>query len=168
MNATRIGLEKEEREKERTFPQKFFPSRIWLVRNRLCNHKEIFMPLVKNTDPLGKKLKWWFIAFLFDTLILFIFVGGSLIAFFYCRHFIFLVFFIISFFLSGKIIFTMENYIGVQCCLQNPNRFNLVQIEIKIPFPWLKSQKRPENDKSNIHNLFNKKNNEHKRIKNIK
>ena len=28
-------MEKEEREKERTFPQKVFPSRIWLLHNRL-------------------------------------------------------------------------------------------------------------------------------------
>ena len=126
------------------------------------------MSLVKDTDPLRKQLKWWFITFLFDTLIILSLVGGSLIAFFYCRHFIFLIFFIISFFLSGKIIFTIENYIGVQCCLQNPNRFNLIQIKIKIPFPWLKSQKRLENDKSDIHNLSNEKNIKNKRIKNKK
>lgn len=29
------GLEKEEREKERTFSQKVFPSRIWLLHKRL-------------------------------------------------------------------------------------------------------------------------------------
>ena len=126
------------------------------------------MSLVKDTDPLRKQLKWWFITFLFDTLIILSLLGGSLIAFFYCKHFIFFIFFIISFFLSGKIIFAIEDYIGVQCCLQNPNRFNLIQIEIKMPFPWLKSQKGPENEKSDIHNLSNEKNIKNKRIKNKK
>ena len=37
-------MEKEEREKERTFPQKVFPSRIWLLHNRLnIIHDGIFL-----------------------------------------------------------------------------------------------------------------------------
>ena len=37
IKAVQKGLEKEEREKERTFPQKVFPARIWLLHNRLRN-----------------------------------------------------------------------------------------------------------------------------------
>ena len=35
------GLEKEEREKERTFPQKVFPSRIWLLHKRLNQSAQV-------------------------------------------------------------------------------------------------------------------------------
>ena len=107
--------------------------------------------IVSEKDTLSKKVKWYLITSFCEGAIL-IFLGGLLplwgiaslnkilggIVFFPC------------FLLAGKLCFMLENRIGIACCMQNPNRKNLVQLPTWYP-PWMRSVngEKQKKDKNN-------------------
>jgi hypothetical protein len=48
--------------------------------------------------------------------------------------------FVLMFYIAGKIIFTIENHIGIRGLLQNPNRENLIQWPPDWYPPWMKKK----------------------------
>ena len=103
--------------------------------------------VVSEKDTLSKKIKWYLITFFCKGAIL-ILLGGVLPLGGIASHNKILggILFFPCFLLAGKLCFMLENRIGIACCLQNPNRKNLVQLPTLYP-PWIKSVKEKEQKK---------------------
>ena len=107
-------------------------------------------PVVTDKDPLSKKVKWYLIAF-FSTLGILILLGGVLpfLVIKYCNRIIGGILFLPCFWGAGKLCDMLENYIGISCSLQNPNRHNLVRV---FPDEWTLPWMRPAETKKKKQN----------------
>ena len=90
--------------------------------------------IVKENDSSGRKWKYWAFTMLLPLLTEVVCLGIPILIL--CRipaeapsAFMFLgvALFFLMFYISGKIIFAIENDIGIRGLLQNPNRENLIQ-----------------------------------------
>ena len=98
--------------------------------------------IVSPNDSSLKKRKWYFITLLLELLILFCFFGISFLIIAYHRI-VGAILFFSGAFLVQKLLNCIENNIGISCCLQNPNRHNLVGPGIIYP-PWMKKRLKAE------------------------
>ena len=107
--------------------------------------------IVSEKDTLSKKVKWYLITFFCEGAIL-ILLGGVLPLWGIASYNKILggILFFPSFLLAGKLCFMLENRIGIACCLQNPNRKNLVQLPTLYP-TWMRSVngEKQKKDKNN-------------------
>ena len=92
--------------------------------------------IVSENDSLKKKLKWWLISVIAEVLIILLFWGVPFGIMFY-NVWLGAILFIAGVFSSRRLINYLENRIGIFCSLQNPNRYNLVQVDFPYPF-WFK------------------------------
>ena len=117
-------------------------------------------PVVTDKDPLSKKVKWYLISF-FSTLGILILLGGVLpfLVIKYCSTIVGGILFLPCFWVARKLCFMLENYIGVYCSLQNPNRHNLVRAfpDVWNP-PWMRPAEMEEKKTVKpVHSRKNKK-----------
>ena len=90
------------------------------------------MARVEAGDPFRKIFKWWLFTFASQLMVFLIVWGTSAVILHYYRNFFAVLLFFAAFFLSVRLSYAIENQIGVQCSLQNPNRNNLVP----LVWPW--------------------------------
>ena len=103
--------------------------------------------IVKENDSSGRKWKYWAVTMLLSLLTEVVCLGIPILIL--CRipaeapsAFMFLgvALFFLMFYISGKIIFAIENHIGIRGLLQNPNRENLIQWPPDWYPPWMKKK----------------------------
>ena len=103
--------------------------------------------IVKENDSSGRKWKYWAFTMLLSLLTEVVCLGIPILIL--CRipaeapsAFMFLgvALFFLMFYISGKIIFAIENHIGIRGLLQNPNRENLIQWPPDWYPPWMKKK----------------------------
>ena len=95
--------------------------------------------LVSPNDSFKKKAIWSLITFLLETLIILIFWVLPFIMMRY-NKLCGIISFLAGVFLSQKLINCIENHIGMFCSLQNPNRHNLIRLDLFVHPPECKSQ----------------------------
>ena len=90
--------------------------------------------IVSEKDSTWRKVKWYLICLTGSIAVLFL-VGAALpfLIMIYCNRIIGGILFLPGFRLAIKLCFMLENYIGIGCSLQNPNRHNLVRV---FPEVW--------------------------------
>ena len=98
--------------------------------------------IVSEKDSTWRKVKWYLICLTGSIAVLFL-VGAALpfLIMIYCNRIIGGILFLPGFRLAIKLCFMLENYIGIGCSLQNPNRHNLVRV---FPEEWALPWMRPE------------------------
>ena len=103
--------------------------------------------IVKENDSSGRKWKYWAITMLLSLLTEVVCLGIPILIL--CRipaeapsAFMLLgvALLFLMFYISGKIIFAIENHIGIRGLLQNPNRENLIQWPPDWYPPWMKKK----------------------------
>ena len=103
--------------------------------------------IVKENDSSGRKWKYWAITMLLSLLTEVVCIGIPILIL--CRipaeapsAFMLLgvALLFLMFYISGKIIFAIENHIGIRGLLQNPNRENLIQWPPDWYPPWMKKK----------------------------
>jgi hypothetical protein len=101
--------------------------------------------IVKENDSSGRKWKYWAVTMLLELLTEVVCLGIPILVF--CKipadapsvfMFLGVALFFLMFYISGKIIFAIENHIGIRGLLQNPNRENLIQWPPDWYPPWMK------------------------------
>ena len=102
--------------------------------------------IVSEKDSTWTKIKWYIVCFVGSITIL-VLLGGVLpfLVIKYCSTIVGGILFLPCFRVAGKLCFMLENYIGIGCSLQNPNRHNLVRV---FPDEWTLSWMRPAETKS--------------------
>ena len=104
--------------------------------------------IVSEKDSTWIKIKWYIVCFT-GSIIILVLLGGVLpfLVIKYCNTIIGGILFLPCFWVAGKLCFMLENYIGIGCSLQNPNRHNLVRV---FPDEWTLPWMRPaEMEKKN-------------------
>ena len=103
--------------------------------------------IVKENDSSGRKWKYWAVTMLLSLLTEVVCLGIPIIIFCIIPaeapttiKFLGVALFFLMFYISGKIIFTIENHIGIRGLLQNPNRENLIQWPPYWYSPWMKKK----------------------------
>ena len=103
--------------------------------------------IVRENDSSGRKWKYWAVTMLLSLLTEVVCLGIPIIIF--CiipaeapttLKFLGVALFFLMFYISGKIIFAIENHIGIRGLLQNPNRENLIQWPPDWYPPWMKKK----------------------------
>ena len=104
--------------------------------------------ILSEKDSTWKKIKWYIVCFT-SSIIILVLLGGVLpfLVIKYCNTIIGGILFLPCFWGAGKLCSMLENYIGISCSLQNPNRHNLVRV---FPDEWTLPWMRPaETEKKN-------------------
>ena len=97
--------------------------------------------IVSEKDSTWTKIKWYIVCFV-GSIIILVLLGGVL-PFLVIKYYSTIVGGILllsCFWVAGKLCFMLENYIGIGCSLQNPNRRNLVRV---FPDEWTLPRRRP-------------------------
>ena len=103
--------------------------------------------IVKKNDSSGRKWKFWAVTMLLSLLTEVVCLGIPILIL--CRipadapsvfMFLGVALFVLMFYIAGKIIFAIENHIGIRGLLQNPNRENLIQWPPDWYPPWMKKK----------------------------
>ena len=103
--------------------------------------------IVKENDSPGRKWKYWAVTMLLSLLTEVGCLGLPILVF--CKipaespsafKFLGVALFFLMLYISRKIIFTIENHIGIRGLLQNPNRENLIQWPPDWYPPWMKKK----------------------------
>ena len=97
--------------------------------------------IVSEKDSTWTKIKWYIVCFVGNIIIL-VLLGGVLpfLVIKYCSTIVGGILFLPCFRVARKLCFMLENYIGLDCALQNPNRRNLVRA---FPNEWTLFWMRP-------------------------
>lgn len=98
--------------------------------------------IVKESDSTRRKLFWWFVTLLAELAIIAVFWGIPITIIWHDFVWAGIVLFLVGTLIGRKLCCRVENRIGLFCSLQNPNRNNLVRIEIPYP-PWGRVAKAP-------------------------
>ena len=104
--------------------------------------------IVSEKDSTWKKIKWYIVCST-GSIIILVLLGGVLpfLVIEYCNRIVGGILFLPCFWGAGKLCDMLENYIGISCSLQNPNRHNLVRV---FPDEWTPPWMRPaETEKKN-------------------
>ena len=117
--------------------------------------------IVSHNDSLKKKIKWYLITLLLDLLIVLFFWGLPFVLI-YHNVILGLVAFLMGVFFSRKFISSIENYIGIACCLQNLNKHNLIRLDCTC---FRKKNKTIKDDSPPQSLIFNKKTSVSKKAK---
>lgn len=98
--------------------------------------------IVKESDPAGRKWKYWAITLLLQLLTIVVCLGIPSFIMFKLKlgvqRILAVALWFLMFFVSRKIICKIENHIGIAGLLQNPNRANLIQWPPDWTAPWIK------------------------------
>ena len=104
--------------------------------------------IVSEKDSTWRKVKWYIVS-LAGSIAILLLVGAGLpfLIVIYCNRILGGILFLPCFYFATKLCSMLENYIGVGCSLQNPNRHNLVRV---FPDEWTLPWMRPaETEKKN-------------------
>ena len=85
--------------------------------------------IVSEKDSTWTKIKWYIVCFT-GSIIILVLLGGVLpfLVIKYCNTIIGGILFLPCFWGAGELCSMLENYIGISCSMQNPNRHNLVRV----------------------------------------
>jgi len=97
--------------------------------------------IVSEKDSFKRKIKWYLITLIIEDFVLLLWLAPPFLIFH--NEILAFIWFLCGGFGTYKLIIYIENYIGVSCCMQNPNRYRLVRFE--LPYhPWIKCQETNE------------------------
>ena len=103
--------------------------------------------IVKENDSSGRKWKYWAVTMLLSLLTEVVCLGIPILIL--CKipaeapaafKYLGAALFFLMLYISGRIIFAIENHIGIRGLLQNPNRENLIQWPPDWYPPWMKKK----------------------------
>ncbi len=92
--------------------------------------------IVSKKDSVKIILKWRLFT-IFKEMLIILFFWGIPFWLIYYNELLGMILFFCGVFMARKLINYIENYIGVYCSMQNPNKNQLVQIDVPYP-PWIK------------------------------
>ena len=96
--------------------------------------------IVSEKNSTWTKIKWYIVCFT-GSIIILVLLGGVLpfLIMIYCNRILGGILFLPCFYFATKLCFMLENYSGIGCSLQNPNRHNLVRVfPDEWTLPWMR------------------------------